>query len=92
MSHRFFRASESVYDQARAALDAAFGYPNSFAQTCFSPSSQGVRDSAGKMLLAIRADFADNEPAASMLAQLLASGAVEEIDEATYRAAIQQPA
>jgi hypothetical protein len=44
------------------------------------------------MLLAIRADFADNEPAASMLAQLLASGAVEEIDEATYRAAIQQPA
>ena len=89
MTHRFFRATESVYEQARAAIDAAFGYPNDFAQTAFAPVADGVRATDGRMLLGVRSDWAAAEPAASMLGQLLASGAVEEIDAATYQAAVQ---
>lgn len=88
MTHRFFIASETVYEQARAALDAAFGYPSDFAKTSFSPASEGVRAKDGRMLLGVRSDWADAEPAASMLAQMLAAGAVQEITAAEYEAAV----
>lgn len=90
MSHRFFTASEAVYEQARAALDTAFGYPSDFAHTVFSPAAEGIRDASGKMLLAIRSDFADADPAASMLAPLLASGAVQELTAEEYAARVPQ--
>jgi hypothetical protein len=43
------------------------------------------------MLLAVREEFATWEPAATLLPQLLASGAVEEIDAAAYHAAASSP-
>jgi hypothetical protein len=58
--------------------------------TCFDPAAVAPRDAAGRLLLAVREEFATWEPAATLLPQLLASGAVEEISEATYRAALPQ--
>jgi hypothetical protein len=89
---RYFRTlSDEVYEQARLSLDAAWGHPNAATKTvtCIDPASVAPRDSQGRIVLAVRNEFCAYEAAAVMLPQLLASGAVEEIDEATYRAAVQ---
>jgi len=90
MTHRFFRAPPAVYEQCRLTLDAAFGYPNSVAQTCFAPASEGV-SSAGMLYLGVRKEFCDKPFAASLLANALAAGSIEEIDAATYDAAANPP-
>ena len=85
MSQRYFRADEATYEAVRQQLDAAWGLPANGQQSCYAPPASGVRDAAGRMLLAVNEEFATWEPAATLLPQLLASGAVEEIDAATYR-------
>lgn len=91
MTQRYFRADEATYEAVRQQLDAAWGLPSNGQQSCYAPPSSGVRDTAGRMLLAVNEEFAAWEPAASLLPQLLASGAVEEIDEATYRGTAYNP-
>ena len=89
---RYFRATETVYEQARAALDAAWGLPNALGtQTCIEPAVTSPRDAQGRVLLAVHDEFSSFPPAAELLPQLLASGAVEEITAAEYQAAIEQP-
>lgn len=91
---RCFRtASESLYESIRLQLDTAWGHPNAETKTitCFDPAAVAPRDKAGRLLLAVNDEFATWEPASTLLPQLLASGAVEEITEAEYRAAIQTP-
>ena len=91
---RYFRATETIYEQVRASLDAAWGLPNSAGtQTCIEPASTAQRDSLGRVLLAVRNEFATFSMAAELLPQLLASGAVEEITAEEYQAALapQEP-
>jgi hypothetical protein len=45
----------------------------------------------GRVLLSVQNEFCTWEPAATMLPQLMAGGAVEEISEAEYQAATQKP-
>ena len=85
---KYFRASQSVYENVRLSLDAAWGLPSQGQETCFVPASRAVRDSAGRLLLAVRDEFIALESVATVLPSLLASGAVEEIDEAAYRASL----
>lgn len=85
---RFFRAAPEVYESVRQAVDAAFGHPNAVAKTAFSPVADAPIDTNGMALLAVRASFCDWPEVASVLPDLLASGAVEEIDEATYQASL----
>jgi len=88
---RFFRSTEAVYEQARATLDAAWGLPNDTGTvTCIEPAATAPRDSQGRVLLAVADEFCTYPTAADLLPQLLASGAVEEISQATYRAAVPQ--
>jgi len=82
---RFFRASEDVYEHVRATLDAAWGLPVDGQISCFAPAPSGVRDSSGMMLLAVDLAFCEYSAVASLLPEMLSSGAVEEIDLATYR-------
>jgi dTDP-4-dehydrorhamnose reductase len=93
---RYFRceAGDALYEEVRAALDHAWGHPTPDGQTatCISPAAVAPRDSQGRILLAVNNEFCEFDAAAAMLPQLLASGAVEEIDEATYRAAMPTPA
>lgn len=88
---RYFRATESVYEQVRSSLDAAWGHPTPDGKTvtCIEPAATAPRDASGRIVLAVSEEFCQYEAAAAMLPQLLAGGAVEEIDEATYQAAVQ---
>jgi hypothetical protein len=91
---RFFRtADEPLYENVRLQLDAAWGHPTQDGQTltCFDPAIVAPRDNAGRLLLAVDDQFAAWEPAATLLPQLFASGAVEEITAAEYRAAVSVP-
>jgi hypothetical protein len=84
---RYFRTSDaSLYESIRLQLDAAWGHPTPDGRTitCIDPAAVAPRDAAGRVLLAVRDEFATWEPAASLLPQLLASGAVEEIDAGQY--------
>lgn len=85
MNQRFFRAEPEVSEHVRSVLDAAWGLPANGQLTCFAPASLSPKDIAGRVLLAVDAAFCEYEEVAAILPSLLASGAVEEIDEATYR-------
>jgi hypothetical protein len=86
---RYFRSTDAVYEQARAALDAAWGLPNDKGTaTCIEPAATAPRDAQARIVLAVNDEFCAYTVASDLLPQLLASGAVEEIDAATYRAAI----
>lgn len=88
---RYFRSAENVYEQARAALDAAWGLPNGKGTaTCIEPAKNAPHDADGRVLLAVADEFCAFTVAVDLLPQLLASGAVEEIDEATYKAAARR--
>lgn len=90
---RFFRSTSAVYETIRAQLDAAYGYPNAETKTITSitPAADAPHDEQGRVYLAIAADYCEYNLPAEMLPRLLASGAVEEITQSEYRAAIEQP-
>lgn len=85
MRQRYFRASESVYEQVRATLDAAWGHPGPVAVTCIEPAATAPRDAEWRVLLAVNAEFCEYTTASELLPVLLASGAVEEITEHDYQ-------
>lgn len=91
---RFFRclAGDERYEEVRLSLDAAWGHPTPDGRivTCIDPAAVAPRDQQGRIVLAVPEAFTQFSVAADLLPQLLAAGVVEEIDEATYRAAISQ--
>jgi len=87
---RYFRTtSDAVYEQARTTLDAAWGHVAP--TTCIESAATAPRDSQGRIVLAVNDEFCAYSVAAELLPQLIASGAVEEIDDAAYMAAVSQP-
>jgi hypothetical protein len=85
---RFFRTADAaLYEQVRLQLDAAWGHPTPDGQTltCIAQAVAAPRDEEGRILLAVNQEFATWEPAATLLPQLLASGAVEEIGADEYQ-------
>ena len=80
---------DTVYEQVRLGLDAAWGHVPP--TTCVDPAAVAPRDAHGRILLAVRPEFLAFQAVAEMLPGLLASGAVEEIDEATYLASAISP-
>jgi hypothetical protein len=88
--NRYFRCNDDqVYEATRLGLDAAWGHVPP--TTCIDPAAVAPRDVQGRVVLAVNDEFCTFPVAAELLPQLLASGAVEEITEAEYQAAIQQP-
>jgi hypothetical protein len=86
---RFFRANDAaVYESIRLQLDAAWGLPDAGQQTCYTPAAAALRDSLGRLLLAVDDAFCDYDPVPAMLPALIQSGAVTEIDAATYRSSL----
>jgi len=93
MTHRYFAASEAVYENLRATLDAAWGLPSQGTQTvtCIRPAAEGApRDGLGRVLVAVLPDWCEWEPAATMLPQLLQAGVVVEITAEQYQAALSE--
>jgi hypothetical protein len=84
---KYYRTADAaLYESIRLQLDAAWGHPTTDGGTltCFDPAAVAPRDAAGRLLLAVNDEFITWEPAATLLPQLLASGAVVEIDAAAY--------
>lgn len=90
---RFFRSLPSVYGDICAQLDAAYGYPNAGTKTTRTlPLASGLpADAAGRVYLAIQAEYCDFILPAQLLAELLASGAVEEVSESAYAEIVPHP-
>jgi hypothetical protein len=91
IAQRYFRSSPQVYEAMRQQLDAAFGYPNDHTQTVWAAVADAVKDDQGRCLLAVRSESCERPQVAAVLPGLIASGVVEEIDAATYQAAMPQP-
>lgn len=87
---RYFRSTAAVYESIRSQLDAAWGYPNAETktETAIPPAAQLPTDSQGRVYLAISAEYCDYILPSQMLPELIASGAVEEIDAAAYAAVL----
>lgn len=84
---RYFRTADAeAYEGIRLQLDVAWGHPTQDGQTltCIEPAATAPRDSQGRILLAVKEEFATWEPAATLLPQILASGVVEEITATEY--------
>jgi hypothetical protein len=81
---RFFRSTDEVLEQVRLALDEAWGLPANGQVTSLLPAAKSPHDEQGRVLLAVQSEYCDYEVVAEMLPSLLATGVVEEIDEATY--------
>jgi len=87
---RYFRclAGDEAYEQIRLTLDAAWGHPNAETKTvtCIDPAAVAPRDTQGRIMLATNEAFCEYAASEQMLASVLSSGVIEEIDEATYSA------
>lgn len=91
---RYFRSTDAVYEQVRAALDAAWGFPNAETKTAtaLDPSATAPHDDQGRVYLVISGEYCGYEPAATLLPELLSAGVVAEISEADYIGAFPLPA
>lgn len=87
---RYFRSTPDVYVAICSQLDAAYGYPNAETKTLRTlPLVADLpADAAGRVYLAVSSEYCDYVLPSELLPQLLANGAVEEITEAEYRAAL----
>jgi len=87
---RYFRATEDTYEQIRMTLDNAWGLPDeaTATATCLPPADQSTKDAQGRCVVAVPEAFCSFTVAVDLLPDLLASGAVAEIDAATYQAAV----
>lgn len=93
VSARYFRSSSAVYESIRAQLDAAWGYPSADGKTLTAvmPADTAPHDSVGRVYLVVDAAYCEYVLPSQILSDMLSSGAVEEIDEATYQSALQEP-
>lgn len=85
---RYFRTTLAVYANICAQLDAAYGYPNAETKTerTLPLAADLPADSEGRVYLAVAQEYCDYILPGQMLPELLASGAVEEVDAAVYAA------
>jgi len=83
--------SPGVYADFCGQIDAAKGYPNMATKTERAlPLAERLPTNAdGKLIVRLPGQFCLQQPAATLLPELLASGQVAEITEAEYRAAIE---
>lgn len=88
MTHRFFKASPTVYEAIRKQIDAAWGYPTAHTQTSIPPAAEQHKAADGDCLMGVKVEWTTWEPVATLLPQLIAAGQVEEISEAAYWAAV----
>jgi len=85
---RYFRTTPAVYAGICSQLDAAYGYPNAETKTerTLPLAADLLADGQGRVYLAVAAAYCEYILPGEVLPQLLASGAVEEVDAATYSA------
>jgi hypothetical protein len=86
--NRYFTVEADAYEQARFAVDAAWGFSET--ETSIEPLATAPKDQGNNVLIAIRAVHCDMEPFKSAVESLLGSNAAAEITQAEYEAALPQ--
>ena len=83
---RYFRSTDEVLSLVNSQLNTAYGYPNEATRTntALPPAAECPHDAEGRVYLAVDGAYCDFILPSEMLPQLIDSGMVEEIDEATY--------
>ena len=76
LMNRFFLITSASLDFIRAEMDSESGYPNSEADTWFSPASDCPKDKDGNCLLACIQEIAER----------IAPVAIKELTQAEYEA------
>lgn len=89
--NRYFAATPEVYEQARAQLNAAFGYPDGRGTDSVFVAAEHAYKADGKCLLWGQAEWCEWPEVAPLLNSLLDEGLVTEISEAAYWAAAPKP-
>jgi hypothetical protein len=91
--NRIFRSTDATLETVRAALDAAWGYPNPETKTNTSllPASECPHDAQGRVYVIVSANYCEYQAVAEMLPTLIASGQVEELTNAQYEQAFPRP-
>lgn len=91
---RFFRcdSGHQAYENARIALDQAWGHPTESTKTltCIEPAATAPHDAQGRIVLAVTDSFCEYPDAAAMLQFMIGTGEATEITEAEYVAVVQQ--
>ena len=85
---RYFLTAESTYEDLRQGLNAQLSYPNAMGKSVFQTALYAPRDGFRRILLAVDTDLPGYAAIAAAIAPLLESDAMEELDEATYLAAV----
>lgn len=85
MSMRYFLADPVAYEQARAALNAAWDIPRPGTETSLPVVSE-LFCSGGRVLVMVDAWMTELSPAPEIVRQALSAGTLEEISEAEVRA------
>ena len=90
MTHSFFSAAPEVYESLRAQIDAAWGYPTPYTQTCIPPADEQHKTAAGHCVIGVRVEWLGWEPVATLIPAAIAEGQINEITEAEYWATMPQ--
>lgn len=88
MGQRYFLTAESTYEDLRQSLNTQLAYPNALGKSVFQTALYAPRDGFRRVLLAVDTDLQNYTTIDAAIAPLLASDAMEEIDEAGYLAAV----
>lgn len=90
---RYFRSTDAVLEQVRLSLDSAWGFPDAGTKTstALDPASTSPHDEQGRVYVVVSAAYCEYIMPSQMLPELLASGVVEEIDNAEYERVFPLP-
>lgn len=90
LAQRFFRSDAATYEEMRLYLNTAWGLPTPGTSSCILPAGDPTapRDGQGRVYLAVHAEWCEWPAVAAVLPDLLASGAVDEVDRDAYMAAL----
>lgn len=86
MIRRFFIADAAAYEAGRAAMDSAWNHPRAGTQSCLPPAAELPKHTDGRVIVEVWDVDMTMEPAAQILANAIAVGAVAELTYAEYRA------
>ena len=88
MPQRYFLTTEATYETLRQGLNTQLAYPNSLGKSVFQTALYAPRDGFRRILLAVDTGIPNYAAISSAISPLLDTDAAEEIDEATYLAAV----
>lgn len=78
---KYFLANSVAYEQARAALNAAWDIPRPGTSSCLPAAGECLNDQAGNVYVCVDDWMCELHPAPDILASALDDGAVREVSE-----------